>query len=414
MYTDYTCYGAETGTTPFFSLKEQQVAIPKTMQAVILTGEGGLEKLEVRDDIPVPIPQAGQVLIRVGASSVNNVDINARTGFYANFTAGDLFEPHQKSAGNRFPRIQGIDVCGLIVDASEDALRRRIGERVLVEPSLREPVGWKPHLAWWVGSDCDGGFAEYVVVPAVHALKIESAMSDSELASFPCAYSTAEHMLSRAKLRAGERILITGASGGVGSAAVQLARKRRADVVAVTSRSKAQSVLGLGATMIVDRDLDIVGQLGAESVDVVLDLVAGDQLSQLLTVLRRGGRCAVAGAIDDPIARIDVRNIYLKDVTVFGSTIPEKHVLPDLIRYIEDGELQPHVAASFPLSRIAEAQRVFMAKEFIGKITLLPDALYSDKVLSKAQKSGRNLKQIRIQRTFFDENGFPTKKLADF
>jgi NADPH:quinone reductase-like Zn-dependent oxidoreductase len=178
-------------------------------------------------------------------------------------------------------------------------------------------------------------------------------------------------MLHRVGLGA-ETVLITGASGGVGSAAVQLAKRRGAHVIALCSAAKAAAVLALGADQVLDRDADLVAELGAGSVDVVVDLVAGAQWPSLLDVLRRGGRYATAGAIAGPICEIDVRTLYLKDLTLYGCTFQEDIVFENLVKYIEAGEIRPVVARSYPLQDIAQAQTDFLAKSHTGQLVLIP------------------------------------------
>jgi NADPH:quinone reductase-like Zn-dependent oxidoreductase len=339
------------------------------MRGVALIGHGGPECLVWREDLPRPTPMAGEVLIRVAAAGVNNTDINTRVGWYSkgdNDTgdAGWTGEPLQ------FPRIQGIDVCGHIVAVGDGVDPARIGERVLVEPCLTEARGQMRDPAWFLGSECDGGFAEYCAVAARHAYRIESPLSDIALASFPCSYSTAENMLTRADLRAGETVLITGASGGVGSAAVQLAKARGARVVAVTSATKAQSLRDLGADVIVDRDTPYVEALAANSVDVVVDLVGGPHWPSLLDVLSPKGRYAVSGAVGGPIVSLDLRTLYLKDLRFYGCTVLEPGVFANLIKLIESGAVKPLVAACFPLRDIAAAQTAFADKAYTGKIVL--------------------------------------------
>ena len=339
------------------------------MRGVVLTGHGGPECLEWREDLPRPRPQAGEVLIRVAAAGVNNTDINTRVGWYSKGD-NDADDASWAGAPLRFPRIQGIDACGHIVAAGEGVDASRIGARVLVEPCLIEARGQMLAQPWFLGSECDGAFAEYCTVAARHAYAIESPLSDAELASFPCSYSTAENMLTRTRLRAGETVLITGASGGVGSAAVQLAKARGARVAAVTTSSKAQSLLDLGADAIVDRNADYVAALGESSVDVVVDLVAGDKWPSLLEVLRPKGRYAVAGAVGGPMVSLDVRTLYLKDLSFFGCTVLEPEVFGNLVKLIETGAIAPLVAASFPLHQIAAAQSAFASKNYTGKIVL--------------------------------------------
>lgn len=341
----------------------------QTMRGVVLTGHGGPECLEWREDLPRPRPQAGEVLIRVAAAGVNNTDINTRVGWYSKGD-NDADDASWAGAPLRFPRIQGIDACGHIVAVGEGVDASRIGTRVLVEPCLIEAGGRMLAQPWFFGSECDGAFAEYCTVAARHAHTIESPLSDVELASFPCSYSTAENMLTRTRLKAGETVLITGASGGVGSAAVQLAKARGARVAAVTSPAKAQSLRDLGADVIVDRDADYVTALGGSSVDVVVDLVAGDKWPGLLEVLRPMGRYAVAGAVGGPMVSLDVRTLYLKDLSFFGCTVLEPEVFGNLVKLIEQGAIAPLVAAQFPLHQIAAAQSAFADKNYTGKIVL--------------------------------------------
>ena len=347
---------------------------PTTMRGVWLTGHGELDKLELRSNIPVPRPDPREVLIRVAAAGVNNTDINTRTAWYSK-NNGASEDASWSGAAIHFPRIQGADVCGRIVAVGEEVGENRIGERVLIEPCLREANGQELERPWYFGSECDGGFAEYTVVASRHAYKIESRLSDTELASFPCSYSTAENLLTRSKTEAGDWVLVTGASGGVGSAAIQLAKARGAQVVAVTSPMKAEALLGLGAEKTLAREDSIVGKLGRDSIDVVVDLVAGPHWPELLDVLRPGGRYAVAGAIGGPIVELDVRTLYLKDLSLFGCTVLESGVFSNLIEHIERERISPIVAETFPLERIADAQTAFMSKEHIGKIVLTLDTL---------------------------------------
>ncbi|MFV0475851.1 MAG: alcohol dehydrogenase family protein [Pikeienuella sp.] len=357
----------------------------KTMHAVLLTGHGGYEALEYRTDVPTPQPGAGEVLIRVSAAGVNNTDINTRTAWYsksvsegssaggaAGFAAANDGDASWSGAPLSFPRIQGADVCGVIADVGDGVAENRIGQRVIVRNMLRSYVDYRPFECWTFGSECDGGFAEYAVAPARETYAVNCDWSDAELASIPCAWSTAENMLHRASVGA-ETVLITGASGGVGSAAVQLARRRGARVIAVTAPAKAADLVALGADRVIDRDADLAAELGRDSVDVVLDLVGGRSWPALLEVLRRGGRYATAGAIAGPLAEIDLRTLYLKDLTLFGCTFQEDAVFENLVSYIEEGSIRPVVARTYPLKDIVQAQKDFLSKAHTGKLVLIPD-----------------------------------------
>jgi NADPH:quinone reductase-like Zn-dependent oxidoreductase len=240
----------------------------------------------------------------------------------------------------------------------------------LIEPCIWEANGQELERPWYFGSECDGGFSEYTVVASRHAYRIESALSDAELASFPCSYSTAENLLTRSKVGSSDRVLVTGASGGVGSAAVQLAKARGAQVIAVTSPTKSEALLRLGAERTLAREDSVVEKLGRDSIDVVVDLVAGPQWAEFLDALRPGGRYTVAGAIGGPFVELDIRTLYLKDLSLFGCTVLEPEVFSNLIDHIERGSISPLVAETFPLEQIADAQTTFMSKKHIGKIVL--------------------------------------------
>jgi NADPH:quinone reductase-like Zn-dependent oxidoreductase len=339
------------------------------MRAVLLLGHGGFEQLEFRVDVRVPQPAAGEVLIRIGAAAVNNTDINTRTGWYAHAIDADS---GWTGAKPQFPRIQGADACGRVVAVGAGVAPQRIGERVLIEPVFRVPGDGARPRAIYFGSEHDGAFAQYATVPAGSAHRIASALSDVELASFPCSYSAAENMLTRLELQPGATVLITGASGGVGSAAVQLAKRRGANVLALAGAAKAELVGALGADRLFARDADLVAQLGRESIDAVIDVVGGAQFGVLLELLRRGGAYAVAGAIAGAAVSLDLRTLYLKDLRLLGCTVLEPQVFPNLIGYIERGEIRPVIASVHPLSAIVAAQEEFLAKRHTGKIVLVP------------------------------------------
>ncbi|WP_028468894.1 alcohol dehydrogenase family protein [Neptunomonas japonica] len=358
--------------------------IPDQMTGVVLTGHGGLEKLLYRTDLAVPTPDKGEVLIRVGASAVNNTDINTRIGWYSKGVTGQTnagaaqgFETADDDDASwsgiplEFPRIQGADCCGEIVAVGEQVNPGRIGERVLLR-NLQSAASQGEFSCITYGSECDGGFAQYTKTPASEAFAVQSSLTDAELASFPCAYSTAENMIDRVGVKANETVLITGASGGVGSAAVQLVKRRHAKVIAICGAEKVEQLKALGADIVIPRGESMTDVLGHHSVDVVIDLVAGDQWAELLDLLRRGGRYTVAGAIAGPIVELDVRTLYLKDLSFFGCTYQPRSVFENLIQYIERDELKPLVAHEYPLQKITEAQQDFMAKKFIGKLVLLP------------------------------------------
>jgi NADPH:quinone reductase-like Zn-dependent oxidoreductase len=338
--------------------------LPATMIAVQLTGHGGPENLVYNEAVPVPQPGPDDVLIRVTAAGINNTDINTRIGWYSK--TGKADDAAWTGTPLALPRIQGADGSGRIVAVGKNMPASRIGERVIVRTMM---PGATPYDLVTLGSELDGAFAQYLCVPAAHAFKVECDWSDVELAAIPCAYSTAENLLTRADVKA-ERVLITGASGGVGTAAVQLAKRRGAQVITICSADKAADLKALGADRTIARDADLTAILGHDSVDVVIDVVAGPQFPALLDVLRRGGRYAVSGAIAGPHVSLDVRTLYLKDLTLIGCTLQSDAVFRNLVTYIERGEFRPRIARLYPLRDIARAQADFLSKGFTGKLVL--------------------------------------------
>ena len=352
------------------------------MRGIQLIGHGGFDKLILNKDIQNPIPKDDEVLIKVSAAGVNNTDINTRIGWYSKSVTTNTNDGGEKGfentndkdatwSGNalKFPRIQGADICGKIVSVGKDIDQSRIDERVIVRSMQSDPNNLNKKSSYVIGSEIDGGFAEYVVVRSSETFKVNSNWSDVELASIPCAYSTAEGMLHRVELK-DEKVLITGASGGVGSAAVQLAKRRGAYVVAQCSKSKFDEIKRIGADDVVDREENLVTKLGTNEFDVTVDLVAGNNWEQLLDILKPGGRYVAAGAIAGPIVSLDVRTLYLKDLTFYGCTYQPTEVFKNLIKYIENDEIKPLVAKTFPLEKIVDAQKEFLSKKFIGKIVL--------------------------------------------
>lgn len=355
---------------------------PTRMRAMLLTGHGDVTALEYRTDVPIPDPGPGEVLVRVRAAAVNNTDINLRTGWYSKADAeptGPARDGTSTAAADAgwtgrpvvFPLIQGADACGEIAAVGDGVSSTRLGERVLINPVLRPPADAPGAPIRYLGSDCPGAFAEFVTVPGINAVAVRSTLSDAELASFPCSYTTAENLLTRARVSAADTVLVTGASGGVGAAAVQLAHRRGARIIAVAAAAKATAIQALGAAKVVARGEDLQARLRGQPMDVVIDVVGGSAFPALLGLLRPGGRYAVAGAIGGAHVALDLRTLYLKDLSMYGCTIPDPAVFTSLVRYIEKGEIRPLVARTFALRDLAAAQEAFLEKAHVGKIVAL-------------------------------------------
>lgn len=359
------------------------MSAPKTMRAVVTTGHGGLDKLVYREDVPVPEPAHGEVLIAVGACSINNTDINTRTGWYAPSVRGGTEVDTlltEAAPWNRptfdFPRIQGADIAGRIVRVGEGVPPARVDERVLVDAWICDPLN-RLKDSIYIGSERDGGYAEYATVPSANAHRVTTSFSDVELSTFPCAYTTAENMLQRSALDRGETLLVTGASGGVGTGLVQIGRARGARVIAIASRAKLDQARALGAHAAIAREepdlAEVVqAEVGGAGVDVWADVVGGSGFPPLFNVIRRGGRYVTSGAISGAIVEVDLRVLYLRDITMYGATVPAADVFPTLLRRIESGSIKAVVARTYPLSRVREAQTDFGAKGHFGKIVLVP------------------------------------------
>lgn len=351
------------------------------MKAVVTTGTGGYDKLDYRD-VPIPVPRPGEVLLKVLAAGVNNTEINTRLGWYSSSVKSgtkqlsatkhdSAIEDGGWNKRTPVPLIQGTDCCGEVIAQADDVIRPDVGKRVLVCACMRvNDFSSLDNI--WMGSDFDGAFAQYVRVPASDVFEVHCDWSDIELATMPCAYGTAENMVQRTKVSASDHVLVTGASGGVGSAVVQLAKRRDAHVTAIVGHSKINYVRNLGVDRVIPRGTDLSTELGESSINVVIDNVAGDGFGQLLKIIARGGRYASSGAIAGPMVTMDMRDFYLKDVSLIGCTAWDEFVFPSLIEYIESGQIKPLVAKTFELKDIAIAQHEFMKKTHFGNFVLVP------------------------------------------
>jgi len=355
----------------------------ESMLAVVTTGNGGYEMLEYRK-VAKPRPGPDEVLLKVLAAGVNNTEINTRLGWYSSSVVASTESAATDqerdaeakldggwNAATPFPFIQGADCCAKVVLDGTGTHAGLMGKRVLVRSCMR-PDASETLDNVWLGSDFDGAFAQYVCVPARDVFPVDCDWSDAQLATIPCAYGTAENMLHRAGVGNRDHVLVSGASGGVGSATVQLAKRRGARVSAICSAAKVDQVRSIGADSVIERNTESVDVLGTDAVDVVVDNVAGPGFSDIFKALRRGGRYVSSGAIAGPIVSLDMRDLYLRDITLIGCTAWDTTVFSNLIGYIERGDIRPLVADVFPLERIADAQRQFMEKTHFGNFVLIP------------------------------------------
>ena len=364
--------------------------IPALMTGIITTGTGGYERLEYLDRLPVPEPGPEEVLVKVLAAGVNNTEMNTRLGWYSatidvgtnshSEVTSDDFEGikdggwHNKTP---FPLIQGTDCCGQVVRVGLLANPELLRKRVLVRPCVAVIDDKGGPKSCWMGSDFNGSFAQFVVIPQTEVFPISSEWTDEELGVIPCAYGTAENMCIRANVKSGDTVLIPGGSGGVATAAIKLCKLRGATVISITNESKRDYVAEMGADIVYEGRYGGSGwkSMAADvqnNVNVVIDNVGGEGFLDLINCLKADGSYVCSGAINGPFVSLDLRTMYLRDLKLIGTTTWEKSVFPNLISYIQQGFVVPPRVTVFPLNKIAEAQKLFMAKEYVGKLALIP------------------------------------------
>ena len=367
----------------------------ETMKAMVLTGHGGTDKLDYQE-VPVPQPGAGQVLVQVTATAKNNTDRKAREGLYPT-RKGEMtsFQMGGKPT-LEFPRIQGADIVGRVVAVGEGVSESRVGERGLLDFNLyandRADINLTPD---YYGHGADGGYAEYVALPSDQFHHIpNSDLADAELAAMGmCSYQTAYHMLTSANVQAGERVLVTGASGGVGSALIQLCRIIGAIPYALSQQGKADALLKLGAEAVLDRSdmdtfVDRVRQAtGGRPLDAVMDLVGGEMTDRFIDAMifdmnARSSypRLSIAGASGGNISEILWTRIYLYQVQIFGVSHGTREEAAQLMSWIRDGHLKPVLHGAFRLSELHKAEDYFVNRgsNYLGKIVIVPDVQWQE------------------------------------
>ncbi|MCC4272337.1 zinc-binding dehydrogenase [Marinobacter nauticus] len=369
--------------------------IPSSMKAMVLKGHGGIDQL-MYQDVPVPQPREGEVLVQVTATAKNNTDRKAREGLYPT-KKGEMtsFQMGGKPTLT-FPRIQGADIVGRIVAVGAGVSEQRIGERGLLDFNIyadnRPDINLTPD---YYGHGADGGYAEYVALPSDQFHHIPNPdLADAELASMGmCSYQTAYHMLTSANIQAGERVLVTGASGGVGTALIQLCRIIGAIPYALSQKDKADPLLKLGAEAVLDRtDMDsfvdrVKAETGGKPLDAVMDLVGGDMTDRFIDAMifdmnarSTYPRLSIAGASGGNISEILWTRIYLYQVQIFGVSHGTREEAEQLMRWIRSGDLKPVLHGAFRLSELHRAEEYFVNRgsNYLGKIVIVPDAQWRE------------------------------------
>lgn len=370
-----------------------EIPVPETMAAMVLTGHGGVDKLQYRTDVPTPRPGPGEVLVRVTATAKNNTDRKAREGLYPVKDKGDTVSFQVGGAPTfTFPRIQGADVAGRVAAVGEGVDPARVGERGLLDFNIyadsRRGINLTPD---YYGHGADGGFAEYVAVPSDQFHAVDNPdLADAELAAMGmCSYQTALHMLTAAGVTAGERVLVTGASGGVGTALIQLCRILRAIPYALSQQDKAEALLELGAEAVLDRsqmedfEARVRAVTGDKPIDAVMDLAGGEMTDRFIDTMifdmkarSTYPRLSIAGASAGNVTEIMWTRIYLYQVQIFGVSHGTREEAEQLIAWIRSGQLRPVLHGAFRLSELHDAEQYFVDRgsNYLGKIVIVPDS----------------------------------------
>lgn len=341
------------------------------MRAAIFEEHGGPEVVRIRDDVPTPEPGPDDVRLRVGASGMNHLDLWVRRGLRIETT---------------MPHIGGSDIAGTMDALGSDVSGWSVGDRVVVNPSL-----WCGRCEWCrageeslciefriLGEHTQGGFAEYAVVPARNLYRLPEEVTFETAAAAPLVFLTAwRGLVTRARLAEGETVLITGASGGVATAAIQIAKRLGATVFAVTSTPWVDRVYGLGADVVFDRTTsDYAGEVWQAThkrgVDVVFDSVGEATFRQNVRSLARAGRLVVYGATTGPKGEADIRLLFWKQLEILGTTMSNQAEFREVMDRVFHGELAPVVDVAWPLERAAEAHERLEAGAVFGKIVLVP------------------------------------------
>ena len=336
----------------------------KTMRALVLRTHGGLENLDVVDNHPVPQVAEGHVVIRVRASSFNYHDV---------FTVRGM--PGIKVP---LPVVIGLDMAGEITEVGPGVTGWKAGDRVLVNP-----VNKKKGL---MGEMLDGGMAEYCLVAADQLVAMPAGVSFEQAASLPVAYGTAHRMLITHKtIEQGERVIVLGASGGVGTGCVILAKLLGAHVIAcASSDEKLARLKAMGADEVIDYTKADWSKWAVEKygkpqrrsyeggVDVVINFTGGDTWHPSLRCLKRGGKLLVCGATAGYDPKEDLRYVWSFELKIIGSNSFYDEDLKGLMELIQQGKMKPVIDKVLPLEQAREGLRLIQDREVIGKVVVTP------------------------------------------
>lgn len=325
------------------------------MKAVRFDEHGGVDKL-IHGDWPDPQPGPGEAVVRVRAVGLNYLDVLARKGM-----------PGVKIP---LPFISGGDIAGEVESLGDGAEGWQPGDRVAVNP--KTPGGL-------IGEEVPGGMAEKVCVPATHLVRLPDGLDFTQAAAVPINYGTALRMLvTIGNLKSGERMLVLGASGGVGTACVQIGRMIGAEVLAAAgSAEKAQRLTEIGADHVIDYGTDDFSRRTWEitekrGVDVAVNFTGGDTFIPTIRAMSRHGRLLVCGATAGFDPKIDLRYVWRRELQILGSTGYTQDDIAEALRLVAEGKLKPVISHTFPLAEAAAAETLIEERSFFGKVVILP------------------------------------------
>jgi NADPH:quinone reductase-like Zn-dependent oxidoreductase len=341
------------------------------MRAAIFHEHGGPEQLRI-EEVPRPEPGPGEVLVEVRAAAMNHLDLWVRRGLPIEIT---------------MPHIGGSDVAGVIAEVGSGVTGVTVGERVVVNPSL-----WCGRCRWCIrgeeslcvhyrilGEHTNGGFAEFVAVPATNVYPLPESISFEAAAALPVSYQTAwRALITRAALRAGEDVLVLGASGGTAIATIQVAKLAGARVFAVTSGAESVArVRELGADLVYDRtevdfSREVYRKTGKQGVDVVVEGIGEATWTPSLRALAPNGRLVNYGATTGSKVVSDLRLIFWKQLQIIGTTMASRSEFEAMLRVALRGEIRPVIDIVLPLDQVREAHERLEAGDQFGKIVLVP------------------------------------------
>ena len=340
------------------------------MLAALFHENGGPEVVTV-EDVDIPTPEPGEVRIRVEASAMNHLDLWMRRGLPIEIP---------------MPHIGGADIAGVVEKTGPGVIRSLLGKRVVVDPSLEydwyrlaPSMGSSAEPFQIIGEHTQGGFAEYAVVPAMNVVEIPDHVSSATAAAAALVGVTAWHGLtSRGRVRRQDRVLITGASGGVSCMAVQFARHLGAEVYAITSsEERARQVRDLGAHHVFDRTTtdwskEVFKATGKRGINVCLDSVGEAIWPQLVRSLAVGGRLVSFGATTGARGNIDIRLLFWRQLSILGSTMGTREEFRETMELVFRGVATPPIHAVLPLSEARRAHELLEAGDVFGKLVLDP------------------------------------------